>query len=59
MKKKVIIDSLYAMPVEMAEISRMGAGANCHGGWHASLIAHKLWRFRNTEDFYLNWYSIE
>ena len=37
----------------------VGTGGNCHGGWHASLIAHKLWRFRNTEDFYLYWYSIE
>ena len=35
------------------------SGANCHGGWHASLIAHKVWRFHNTEDFYLYWYSIE
>lgn len=36
-----------------------GTGANCHEGWHASLIVHKLGRFHNIEDFYLYWYNIE
>ena len=41
------------------KVAGLGTGANCHGGWHAPLIAHKLWRFRNTEEFYLYWCSIE